>query len=81
MVASLKLVKSLAQCLCCISSVFLVIQSIEKCSSVSFHCFHNAEEVKSFVIVKFPGGGQFYGKHVRLLSEDRILKYNADWQC
>ena len=81
MVASLRLVKSLARCLCCISSVFLVIQSIEKCSSVSFHCFRNDEEVKSFVLVKSPGGGQFYGKRLRLLSEDHILKYNADWQC
>ena len=56
MVASLRLVKSLARCLCCISNVFLVIQSIEKCSSVSFHCLHNVEEVKSFVllIVKSP---------------------------
>ena len=34
MVASLRLVKSLKRCLCCISSVFLVIQPIEKCSSV-----------------------------------------------
>ena len=52
MVASLRLVKSLAQCLWCISSVFLVIQSIEKCSSVSFHCLHNVEEVKIFRISK-----------------------------
>ena len=64
--ASLRLVKSFARCLCCISSVFLVIQSIEKCSSVSFHCLHNVEEVKSFVLVKLPGGGQFYGKRLRL---------------
>ena len=81
MVASLRPVKSLAQCLCCISSIFLVIQSIEKCSSVSFHCLHNVEEAKSFILVKSPGGGQFYGKHLRLLTEDRILKYNADLQC
>ena len=64
-----------------ISSVFLVIQSIEKCSSVSFHCFPNVEDVQSFVLVKSPGGGQFYRKRLRLLTEDRILKYNADWQC
>ena len=54
---------------------------IEKCSSVSFHCLRNVEEVKSFVLVKSPGSGQFYGKRLRLLTEDCILKYNADWQC
>ena len=72
MVARLRFVKSLTRCLCCISSVFLVIQSIEKCSSVSFHCLQNVEEVKSFVLVKSPGGGRFYGKRLRLLTEDRI---------
>ena len=81
MVADLRLVKSLSRCLCCISSVFLVIQCIEKCLSASFHCLHNVEEVKSFALVKSPGGGQFYGKRLRFLTEDRILKYNADWQC
>ena len=68
MVASLRLVKSLARCLCCISSVFLVIQSIEKCSSVSFHCLPNVEEIKSFVLVKSPGDGQFYRKQLTITN-------------
>ena len=41
---SLRLVKSLVRCLCCISSVFLVIQSIERCSSVFFYCLINVEK-------------------------------------
>ena len=52
---------------------FLVIQTTGKCSSASFHCLINDEEVKSFVLLKSPGDGQFYGKHLRLLTEDRIL--------
>jgi len=52
MVASLGLLKSLPQCLCWISSIFLVIESIEKCSDVSFYSVLDNEEVKFFIILK-----------------------------
>ena len=60
----------------CTFNLFIIIMMVSL-----FHCLHNVEEVKSFVLVKSPGGGRFYGKRLRLLTEDRILKYNADWQC
>ena len=73
-----RLVTSLSRCLCCISSVFLVIQPINWCSSVSLYCLLNIAEVKSFALLKSSGGGQFYRRRLRLLTEYRILKYNAD---
>ena len=52
MLVSLGLLKSLTRCLCWILSIFLVIESIQKHSDVSFHSVLYVEEVKIFIILK-----------------------------